>query len=472
MNYPLERAQYLAYEIENYYQSFGVHIHIAGVKIIYGLRRYIFGIKLLLGVKVQTIFNYAEDIQIALKLHLFYPFKEGTSILLAVSEFDVVENGLLKILKSPKFTNSEMQIPLALGYDYMGGMYVVDLAKLVHLLIVGPSGTGKSVALQCIVVSVIVKCPIDSLRLILFDIGGNSLTLFEDVKHLYHSIVKDVENAIIVLESLVDEMNERLLIDENKCQNLPFLVCIIDEFDDTIASITDKYAAQRFISLINSIIRRGRKAKVILVLASQDPTLKNAKVNINGIISRIAFKCAKHQNSSTALGVTGAENLSGDGAMLFKAKDESTIVPLQGSFVTSSEIEKILNNAPIGYEDIPMLNVKKLEIIEGNTCNNIINEKEKKELADIIVFTLSQDTISVNKIQKKFRMGKRANEIMESLCKMKIVADKFTNQPRKVIPICIEELSPETINLLECYDYDIEKIKRVFEEKNESQIKL
>lgn len=466
MEYSINRAQYLGHFIERYYQSFGANIRIDKVKMIPDLRRYIFKVEFLLGAKVHAIFACAEDIKTALKLHLFYPFRKGTGIFIAVSEFDVNENDLLRILRSYEFANSNMHIPLAIGYDLVGAMFIVDLAKLVHLLIVGPSGTGKSVALQCIVLSIIVKCPIHSVRLLLFDIGANSLTLFEEVKHLYHPIVKDVETGIVVLEALVDEMNERLLHSEGECQSFPFIVCIIDEFDDTIADITDREKARRFISSINSIIRRGRKAKVILVLASHDPTLKNAKVNINGIVSRIAFKCAKHQNSSTALGVTGAENLSGKGAMLFKSQEENTIVALQGSLVTPDEINKILKNAPVGYEDIDLLKVKEVRTVENMTFDNTDSEKVRKELADIVFGALGRVTISVLQIQKNFKMGNRATEIMDALCKMNIVTNKFSNQPRMVIPTCIENLSMNVVNLLEQYGYTKAQIIELFESKS------
>lgn len=466
MDYSLKRAKTLGKNIREYYQRLGVYIAVVKVRIIFELQKYIFKIELLPGTKVQTIFTCAADVQAALKLHLFYPFKEGIFIFIAVSEYDVKENRLLKILKSPKFSKSEMEIPLALGYDLMGSMYIADLAKLLHLLIVGPSGTGKSVALQCIVTSIIVRCPVNSVRLIMFDIGANSLSIFGKVKHLYHPIVKDVEIGIAVLESLVAEMNERLSCSECECQSLPFLVCIIDEFDDTIASIENKEDAKRFVSCINSIIRRGRKAKVILILASHDPTLKNTKVNVNGIVPRIAFKCANHHNSLTALGVTGAENLPGEGAMLFKSQDECTPIPLQGSFVTSAEIEEILSNAPVDYDDICMLEIKNIKVTESIVFDNIVVEENKKELAAIVYWVLGHATISALQIQKKFKMGNRATKIMELLYKMNIVTDKFSNQPRTVIPKCIEELTSETVKLLEYHGYNKERLEKIFEAKN------
>lgn len=466
MNHFSKKAKRLKRKIEQCYQSLGVNVNITEVQIIPVLQRFIFRIELLPGTRVQKIFNHAEDIQAALRLHLFYPFRAGTSILIAISEFDVKENRLLKILGSSKFTNSKMQIPIALGYDLMGGMYITDLAKLVHLLVIGPSGTGKSVALRCIVLSIIVRCPVNFARLILFDIGAYSLSVFENVKHLYYPIVKDIETGIVVLESLIAEMERRIVLGENECQSLPFLVCMIDEFDDTIASIENKEESKRFANSINSIIRRGRKVKVILILASHDPTLKNVNnININGIVPRVAFKCAKHHNSLTALGVTGAENLSGEGAILFKSQDKSTPVMLQGSFVTFEEIEKIMTNAPEGYDNIDMLEIKASQIRDDCIFNNIVIDSKKKELADILFWVLCQKTTSALQVQNHFHIGKRATEIMDVLYGMNIVTEQFSKQPREVIPECIGDLSHEALGLLEQHGYGVEQIEAVLRAK-------
>lgn len=467
-----KRIKYLKNIIEKHYYSFGVNIYLVEVKIIVNLRRYIFKVKILPGVKVKSIFDFAEDIKIALQFPIFQPFKEENSVFLVVSEFDIVENELLKILTSPKFLNSKMQIPLALGFDYVGNAYIVDLVNVQHLLISGLSGTGKSVALQCMIVSMITGCSVGDLRLILFDIGGNSLAVFEKVKHLYHPVVKDYEEGIKVLAALNSELERRILLGEEACAELPFLVCAIDEFDDTIANIGDKNDKFRFQTAIKNIINRGRKAKIIVVVTSLNPSEKETNVNINGIGSRISFQCVKHQKSSNALGTTGAESLSGIGAMMFRAKGSKEIVALQGAYITKDEIRKILCNAPIGYDDISMLNMEAADVLE--VFESVVNtsENERKEFAKIIFYTLEQETMSVNKLQKAFNMGKRANEIIDMLCEKGIITGKFANQPRKVIPACIEDVPNEIINFLVKYGYNQEQIKNMFNEKSNNKMEM
>jgi S-DNA-T family DNA segregation ATPase FtsK/SpoIIIE len=209
----IQRAKYWGRKIRRHYQSHKVKIKINYYQIIPGLQRYIYHIKPCKGTREQQIFDRAIDIKGALGLHFFYAYKDGFSIRIAVSEHKIVQNKLLNILKSPLFAKSDMKIPLALGYDLTGNMHIVDLAKLLHLLIVGPSGSGKSVALQCLILSIITRCSVNTVKLLIFDIGGGSLSIFRDVAHLYSTIIKDTETGMLVLEALVAEMDWRYTLD-------------------------------------------------------------------------------------------------------------------------------------------------------------------------------------------------------------------------------------------------------------------
>lgn len=470
MDYYIEKAKKIGRRLVKHYQKHGADIKIVGCQIVRSLYRCIYTIEISPGTKVQTIFERASDIQFALGLHLVFPFKEGVSIRIAVSEYEVKENRLLKALTNPIFSKSDYKIPLALGYDIIGKIHIADMSKLYHLLVIGPSGTGKSTALQSIVMSILVKCSASSVKLLLFDIGANSLSLFSDVLHLYHPIIKDIETTVVVLESLVAEMEERINRGENECLNLPYIVCVIDEFDDAIASYDDNAKAKRLVASLNSIIRRGRKAKIILILASHDPTLKNTKVNVSLIVPRIVFQCGKTHNSLTA-GVTGADKLPAGGAMLFKSQTGTKF--LQGSFVTPEEIERVLGNAPEGDFRSDMLKIREPEMVylsepnDSSLDNHALVEKTNQELADITYWALQRKTVSSRKIQERFRMSKRADGIVDKLLEMKIVDEQFSNQPRKVLPTCIDDLLPETIAFMERYGYKTEDVIEAFSSKNE-----
>jgi len=457
MDYIFEKAKYFGRQIKRHFRSHNAKIKVMGYQYIPELQRFIFTITPSKGTTVKRIFDRARDIQSAIGLHLLYPYKVGSSIHLAVSEYEVKENKLLKILRSPQFTNSNMKIPIALGYEIMGHMHIVDLTELIHLLIVGPSGSGKSVLIRCLLMSIVVRCSANSVKLLLFDIGANSLSIFNKVKHLYHPIIKDVKTGIIVLESLVFEMDRRNTLDESECQQLPFIVCIIDEFDDTVSYIDDKRESNRFTFALNSLIRRGRKARIVLILASHHPSLQNTKINVNGIMSRIAFQCSKHHSSSTALGVAGAERLPSGGALLFKT--QKGINYLQGSYITSPEIEKILNNAPDVSENSDKLNIINIEKpIHLEAHNNISIDKVNEELAEIALWALGCNSVSDIQVQKLFRIGNRASEIVEKLFEMGIVGEKFAKQPRKVLIVSFEDLPSEAVDFFKRYGYSQDQI--------------
>lgn len=454
-----KRRKSLASEIEKCYESFGTLIHIPRGMYISDLKRFIFEIEIMPGTKAQNVYSCASDVQMALNLPVFYPYPDGIAIRLVVSEVDIKENRLLKILAGSEFLGSKMKIPLAIGYDPMGKEYIEDLAELQHLIVTGPSGTGKSVALQCIVLSIITRCSIKDVRLIMYDIGANSLELFEEVRHLYTPIVKDVENGCAVLRALVNEMDKRVDIGERECKKLPFLVCIIDEFDDTIASIEDQKMAKKFVNYLNSIIRRGRKAKVILILASHDAKEEKGKVNINGIIPRIAFQCANHHKSSTALGVTGAENLPKDGALLFKSRGGLTPIRLQGSYITESEIREILGNLTADYEDIDMLEIEQSNRMSDVLINNVItDESNQKELAEIIFWILQFFTCSAEGIKREFKMGNRVKKIIKILEQMNIVGELKGNSPREVLPQSVDDIPKEVQEFMEKNGFSIKEI--------------
>lgn len=461
MNKVYKEAIKLAHLVERAYLELGVRIELTPNLYFVHLNRYLFHVKILPGTRIKMLLNFEKDVQIALGFRQFLLFQKESSIYLTLSRSDLYENRLLTILSSSHFSNSQMKIPLALGYDFTGSAYITDLSELVHLLVVGSSGTGKSTALQSIITSIIVGCSVDSVRLILFDIGGNSLSVFENVLHLYHPIVKETQTGVCVLESLVSEIEKRIMYGEEGCKDLPYIVVLIDEFDDTIASIQDKKTEKRFVNAINTIIRRGRKAKVILILASHDPTLKNTKVNINGIIPRIVFQCSKYQDSLSALGVTGAENLQGKGTMLFKS-GTGPLLTLQGSFVCKDEIERILKNAPALPDDYSMLNIQKssfsTDTEDDDAAKNSTCIEKNKELAEIIMWVLGNQTISALRIKDKFKIGNKAKDIIEQLVQMKLISEKDANKPRKVFIQSAEDLSDNVSNFLKSYGYSPDDI--------------
>lgn len=462
-------AENVAKAIMKAYKGFKVGIKIRGVKTGSDEYSFVFLIKLLKGTRYKSIVKYAGDVRISAGFATLIPIEGSAGVCLAVATKASTTNGLLNILHDSRFINANMNIPIAIGYDILGEKRIIDLSQLVHLLVIGASGFGKSVTLQCIVLSIISRCSVEKARLILFDIGANSLSQFEGIQHLFHPIIKDTETGIAVLEALVAEMDERMSHGKEAIQSLPYLICIIDEFDDMIAS-ADKKVASRYSNAVNSIIRRGRKAKVIIVLATHSPTVKTTQIAINSIISRITFKCQNAKESYTALGETGAELLVAPGEMMFKAKDGGKAVMLRGAYVTDEEIEAFLGELQYSDESLDMLKIRGSEFIgDIYIGDNATDSKAKKDLAGIIYWILGHKTTSMNKIREEFNMGNRVTDIMKTLEELHIVTEQFAKQPRKVIPVCTEDLLPEVVNLLEQYGYAMENIEDIFRNRAEQK---
>ena len=462
-------AENVAKAIVKAYKGFKVGIKIRGDKTGSDECSFVFLIKFLKGARYKNIVKYAEDVRISAGFATLIPLEGPAGVCLAVATKASTTNGLLNILHDSRFINASMNIPIAIGYDILGEKRIVDLSQLVHLLVIGASGFGKSVTLQCMVLSIISRCSVEKARLILFDIGANSLSQFEGIQHLFHPIIKDTETGIVVLEALVAEMDDRMSHGKEAIQSFPYLICIIDEFDDMIASANRKVAL-RYSNAVNSIIRRGRKAKVIIVLASHSPTVKTTQIAINSIISRITFKCQNGKESYTALGETGAELLAVPGEMMFKAKDGGRAVMLRGAYVTDEEIELFLGELQKSDEDIDMLKIGRSEDAEDIYIGDHAADSEgKKELADIIYWILGYKTTSMNKIREKFKMSNRVTDIMKILEELHIVTEQFSKQPRRVIPVCIEDLSPDIVSMLEQYGYAKENIEDIFRNRAEQK---
>jgi len=445
----------LVHIVTKHFLCHGVALKLVLVKTISNSDRIIFKIKLKPGAKESMVFERARDIQTALQLPLFQPFREGLSLFLAVSENPVAENSLMRILDSHAFRSSKMWIPVALGFDMRGGARIADLGKMPHAMYAGSTGSGKSIGLLCLLLSILYKQPVNQANLILFDVGANTMEPLSDVPHLSHPIVKDTETGIYVIYALVDEMERRIGLERDELRNLPALVLAMDEYVSFIANIGNKKLAQSVANSISNLLRRGRHAKIHVVLATQDPTLRNMKVDLGNITARMAFTCAKYHNSITILGEGGAEKLPGKGALLYKSSEHPKPVHLQGAYVSSEEIKRLVGHVISKSHDsnnkfeIPMLDPTQMRIAdEALTENQSPLVDDGKELADIVLWALGRENISVNQIQQQFRMGNRANDIVDKLFKMNVVTDRFAKQPREVMPLSVEEIPGDVLELL------------------------
>ena len=442
----------IARKIESHYQSHGAALKLKLREVISEEERLIFDVKIKKGTKESLVFDRASDIRAALGLQLFQPFKEGLSILLAVSERPVTENSLLKMLASPAFQRSKMRIPLALGYDMRGAMHFADLIKFPHAMYGGATNSGKTVGLQSLILSIVFKQPVNRTNLILIDTGARGLNIFKSLPHLSCPIVNDEGTAVRVMQSLTDEMERRVMLPTEELRLLPAIICVMDECISLINSISGKEKIA-LTSALSSLLRRGRHAKIHILLATQEPSKRSMQINLNNVNARMAFTCSNLYNSVSLLGEGGADKLPGNGAMLFKSPEHPKPLCLQGAFVSSKDIEQLILRITSEIHDLS----NKFIIEESETVPIPIVEseeveqrelKDNNELVDIIMWALNRKNISTLQIQREFRMGNRAADLVDELSKMKLIADKFANLPRAVLPQRIDEIPVEVIKFL------------------------
>ena len=455
-----KEAKKLSKIIKNHYSCHNVKIKLRLVHHISKYQRFIYEIILKPGTKVNAVFSVSSDIKAALGFPLFCPFYYKSKVLLAVSMQETTDNSLYEILTSPDFLNSDKQLPVALGYDLVGRMIIADLAEMPHAMYTGATNSGKSYGLVALIMSLLAVKSVNELNLILFDIGGNTMDFFEDIPHLSYPIVKDQNTGRYVIDALFAEMERRISLNQAELHSLPSIVCVMDEYVSFINNFEDKKHMDIVENQISNLLRRGRKAKIHMVLATQNPTAKSMQVDINNITSRMAFKCANSRTSVAILNQGGAEKLTGKGAMLYISNELSEPMYIQGAYMPPEEIRKQItylknnmydcSNKFILSEWEPFFSFELSDcILEADPIPN----HEDKKLAEIIMWVLRHQTISASQIKKKFNMGNKVNDIMEQLVQMKLISEKDANKPRRVLIQSAEDLSDNVSNFLKSYGY-------------------
>lgn len=467
----------MARKIENHYQCHGALIRITNYETVKDEKRLIFTVRLLEGTRENLLFDRAKDIKMALQLPLFQPFYEDLQIRIAVSKYPVMGNSLLKMLECPDFRRSRMRVCLPLGYDMRGEKRFYDLASdsAPHTLDGGGSGSGKSVFLRCSIIALTLKYPVSRVNLIIIDCGGNSLDLFHSLPHLSHPIVKDVETSFCVLKSLVDEMERRLSLPIEELKLLPVLAVIWDEYNSTIKNIADNEERKALINVIEDLLRRCRKTKIHIILATQECNKKDMMINMNNLNARIAFCCSDFYNSRSIIGMSGAENLPGKGAMLFKSPEQLKPAYIQGAFISLEDLERQIERITSANHDLSNRfticvesYLQSSELIFKDLSTSPMVSNNKRELAIIIIWVLGRTRVSKEQIKKMVGMGNRVDGIMDELLKLGIVSDKFANQPRKVLPQSIEDISDQAMAILSANGVSIEEVQTAIDSRSEN----
>jgi len=457
-----KKGEEYAKNIVKYYQSYGVSIKLLpDAEYVDG--RFIFHVGLLPGTDKNLINRYADDVRRLLGLEFFIPDVGRSKIRIIASKEPLKENSLINILESPDFMNSKMKIPYAVGYDMMGEMVIADIAEFPHLIVGGASGYGKSSALHSLIMSIVYKQSADKVRLLLLDFGGSRLHLFSKAPHLLGPVVSvtQMEKGYDYIMALRSEMVKRLDIferNEKELDNLPSIVCVIDEFPTFVRSIIGKDGH----TIITSILELARKVKIHMVLAAQDCTKANIGIKVTNLAAAIAFRCTRQHDSMAILDAPDARHLTGKGSMYFKHKG---LLRVQGTYMHHDEIRERLKVMEFDHGNEEGFDLDGLDepgmpfSSENEDADTESSEPENHQdrlLAEIIMWTLSQARISNNRIKGTFNMGyDRAEKFVNELETFDIVSKQREGSKlsRIVIPEHVEGLPPDVIEFLERNGY-------------------
>jgi DNA segregation ATPase FtsK/SpoIIIE, S-DNA-T family len=455
-------------EVEQCLSDFGIKVKVVAVHPGPVVTRY--ELQLAAGTKAAKITGLAKDLArslsvVSVRVVEVIPGKSVVGIELPNSKRAMVS--LKDVLASSSYERARSALSLALGKDIAGHPVVVDLAKMPHLLVAGTTGSGKSVALNAMLLSLLYKSTPEQLRLILIDPKMLELSVYDGIPHLLTPVVTDMKNAASALRWCVAEMERRyrlmaslgvrnvagynekvrqsikrgaplldpLTDDAKELQVLPQIVVIADEFADMMVVVGKKIE-----TLIARLAQKARAAGVHLVLATQRPSVDVITGLIKANIpTRIAFQVSSKVDSRTILDQQGAEQLLGHGDMLYLPPGSGVPVRVHGAFVSDDEVHRVADylrskSNPDYLEDIldERINVDPSGFVSAAIGDT---DGEQDEYYDAAVdFIAKARKVSVSSIQRRFKIGyNRAATIVETMESAGVVSQAERNGVREVL---------------------------------------
>ena len=438
--------------LEETFASFGIKVTVERAEIGPSVTKY--EVKPAVGVRVNRISNLADDLALALaakdvRIEAPIPGKSLVGIEVPNSEIATVS---FRELWEQSQTKAENLLEIPLGKAVNGTARAFDLSKMPHLLVAGSTGSGKSVAVNGIIASILMKARPDQVKFMMVDPKMVELSVYNDIPHLLIPVVTNPRKASKALQKVVDEMENRYelfakvgvrniagfnaKVEEFNAQSeykqipLPLIVVIVDELADLMMVASKEVE--------DAIIRLGQKARaagIHMILATQRPSVDV----ISGLIkanvpSRVAFAVSSGTDSRTILDENGAEKLLGRGDMLFKPIDENHPVRLQGSFISDDDVERIVNfikaQADADYDesfDPGEVSENDGEFSDGETGGDPLFEEAK-------ALVIETQKASASMIQRRLSVGfNRATRLMEELEMAGVIGPAEGTKPRKVL---------------------------------------
>jgi len=435
--------------LENTFTNFGIDAKVVGV--IQGPTVTRYEIHPAPGVKISKITNLSNDIALSFavaSVRIEAPIPGKNAVGIEVPNRKRINVYLKEILQSSEFQNGKYKLPIALGIDIGGKPIIADLTELPHLLIAGATGSGKSVCINNIILSILYKLSPETVKFLMIDPKRVELNIYNGIPHLLIPIVTDTNQAIKVLNWAISEMEKRFKIFaevgvrnvdgyneyvrniNNDTEPLPYIIIVIDELADLML-ISPVKAEESLCRLA----QMTRATGIHLIIATQRPSVDiitgSIKVNFP---SRIAFAVSTQVDSRTILDVNGAEKLLGNGDMLFSPVGASKPIRAQGAFVVEKEIRNVVSYL-MRYS--PSLEYEQ-EVLEYKKSKDLLRETEEDEEDELfneavsIIINSKQASISI--LQRKLRIGyTRAARLIDVMEKRGIVGPYDGRNPRKIL---------------------------------------
>ncbi len=450
-----------ALKLEQTLQNFGVKVHVTNASCGPSVTRY--EIQPEQGVKVSKIVGLADDIKLNLAvadLRIEAPIPGKAAVGIEVPNKETSPVMLRDLLESEEFQKSTSKMSFAVGKDISGKTIVSDIAKMPHVLVAGATGSGKSVCINTLIMSILYKASPDEVKMIMIDPKVVELSVYNGIPHLLIPVVTDPKKASGALNWAVAEMMNRYQLfaefnvrdmkgfnakldelekagtEENLPKKMFQLVVIVDELADLMM-----VAPGEVESAICRLAQLARAAGIHLILATQRPSVNV----ITGLIkanmpSRIAFSTTSGVDSRTIIDMNGAEKLLGKGDMLFYPAGYPKPVRVQGSFVSDQEVQKVVDylidhNGKASYsEEIE-------EHVNANAGSEITmpgadSSKEERDayFVDAGKFIIEKEKASIGMLQRMFKIGfNRAARIMDQLAEAGVVGGEEGTKPRKIL---------------------------------------
>ncbi|MFR0610182.1 DNA translocase FtsK [Limosilactobacillus mucosae] len=437
-------------KLQDTLKSFGVDATVENVNLGPSVTKY--ELRPAVGVKVSRITNLADDLALALAakdIRIEAPIPGKSLIGIEVPNQQIATVGFRDMIEAAPHDDRPLDVPL--GRTVTGQVMTADLTKMPHLLIAGATGSGKSVAINVIITSILLKAKPSQVKMLMIDPKKVELSVYNGIPHLLSPVVSEPKKAARALGKVVGEMERRYElfaalgvrnldgynrmvekenqshVDPNEQQpTMPLILVIVDELADLMMTVSKDVE-----DAIVRIAQMGRAAGIHMILATQRPSVDV----ITGLIkanvpSRIAFAVSSGVDSRTIIDTNGAEKLLGRGDMLFEPIDQNKPIRIQGAFISDHDVEAVVdfikNERPAEYDDQMMVSDAEIQQEEQK-------EDEDELFGEALQFVAQEQKASTSLIQRRFRIGyNRAARIIDDMEQRGYIGPANGSKPREV----------------------------------------